>query len=222
MIKAVLFDMDGILYDSEQFYMEGTVDQMRSYGYTGPTEQIYRILGTDMKATYAILYELLEGTVPMDTLVRNNEEYFGVTHPVPFRSIMFEGIPDALKQIRAWGLKTACCSATQKETVLKSLRDMGIIDLFDYIESGENMPCPKPAPDIYLSAMKCFGLTPEECLVYEDSAYGIAAGKNAGMKVVAREDNRYGQNQSQADIIVKDVYGLMEIVAEESGHDRSN
>ena len=52
MIKAVLFDMDGILYDSEYYYMQGTVAQMRAYGYEGPVENIYQIIGTTMQKTY--------------------------------------------------------------------------------------------------------------------------------------------------------------------------
>ena len=58
MIKAVLFDMDGILYDSEYFYMQGTVAQMRAYGYDGPAKNIYRIIGTTMQTTYEMLYDI--------------------------------------------------------------------------------------------------------------------------------------------------------------------
>ena len=58
MIKAVLFDMDGILFDSEKHYMAGTIEQMKAYGYRGDIKDIYRIIGTSMKETYEILYEL--------------------------------------------------------------------------------------------------------------------------------------------------------------------
>jgi beta-phosphoglucomutase-like phosphatase (HAD superfamily) len=60
MIKAVLFDMDGILYDSERFYMDITVRVMRSLGYTGPEESLYAVVGTTAKGTWKILYDLLE------------------------------------------------------------------------------------------------------------------------------------------------------------------
>ena len=69
MIKAVLFDMDGILLDSESFYMQGTISQMKSWGYQGSIEKIYTIIGTSMEETYDILYHLLNGKKP-------KEEYY--------------------------------------------------------------------------------------------------------------------------------------------------
>ena len=68
MIQAVLFDMDGILCDSELFYMEGTLAQMRGFGYTGPEEKVWSVIGTTMDVTYQILYELCQ------------EEYFPYTN----------------------------------------------------------------------------------------------------------------------------------------------
>ena len=96
MIKAVLFDMDGILYDSEYYYMQGTVAQMRAYGYEGPVENIYQIIGTTMQKTYEMLYDMLDGKVPLEVIRENNERYFNVEHPIRFKEIMFPSIPQAL------------------------------------------------------------------------------------------------------------------------------
>ncbi len=219
MIRAVLFDMDGILCDSEHFYMEGTIDQMRAYGYTGPAEKIYGIIGTTMDGTYDLLYDLLDHKVDRETIRKNNEDYFSRLHPVPYKEIMFPRVPEMLQKLRALGLQTACCSSSPYETILKSLQAMGIDKDFDYIASSDQFTPTKPAPDIYLAAAKALGRTPQECIVYEDSTMGIAAGKNAGMEVIAREDRRYGQDQSQADRIVKDIAGFYAAVAEEIRHD---
>ena len=60
MIKAVLFDMDGILYDSECWYLEGTIDQLRQFGYTGPDEAVFATIGLDMERNYDLLEKLLD------------------------------------------------------------------------------------------------------------------------------------------------------------------
>lgn len=216
MIKAVLFDMDGILYDSEYYYMQGTIDQMRAYGYTGADESIYQIIGTTMQRTYEILYDLLDGKVPLKTIEKNNTEYFNVKHPIPFKEIMFPGVPEALKQMKDMGLMLAVCSASSYDLIVASLKDMGIDSYFDFIESGENCPRSKPYPDIYLLAQQTLKVKKEECLVYEDSCAGIQAGISAGIRTVARIDTRFHQDQSKADIRVKDINELLALIRKEN------
>ena len=132
MIKAVLFDMDGILYDSEYYYMQGTVAQMRAYGYEGPSKNIYQIIGTTMQKTYVMLYDMLDGKVPIDVIRENNERYFNVEHPIHFKEIMFPGVPQALQQMKKMGLKLAVCSASSYDSIVTSLKDgnFGILRLY--------------------------------------------------------------------------------------------
>ena len=222
MIKAVLFDMDGILYDSEYFYMQGTVAQMRAYGYDGPAKNIYRIIGTTMQTTYEMLYDMLDGKVPLDVIRENNERYFNVEHPIHFKEIMFPGVPQALQQIKKMGLKLAVCSASSYDLIVTSLKEMGILEYFDFIESGENCKRSKPYPDIYLLAQEALQVRKEECLVYEDSTAGIQAGISAGIRTVARIDNRFYQDQSKADILVKDIHELTELIRKENNYAGSN
>ena len=200
MIKAILFDMDGILYDSEYYYMQGTVAQMRAYGYEGPVENIYQIIGTTMQKTYEMLYDMLDGKVPIDVIRENNERYFNVDHPIHFKEIMFPGIPQALQQ----------------------MKEMGILGYFDFIESGENCKRSKPFPDIYLLAQEALQVRKEECLVYEDSKAGIQAGISAGIRTIARIDDRFYQDQSKADILVKDIHELTELIRKENTYAGSN
>ncbi|MCH4207465.1 MAG: HAD family phosphatase [Solobacterium sp.] len=216
MIKAVLFDMDGILYDSEAWYMKGTVAQMRAYGYTGPQEKIYAVIGTTMAGTFDILYDLLDHKISKEQLAADNDRYFLVDHPLNYRSIMFEGVPEQLNRLKSHGLKLACCSSSPEKTILDSLDAMGIRSCFDFVESGENVPQAKPAPDIYLLAMKALGCTSEECIVYEDSKAGIEAGIRAGCYTIAREDKRFNQDQSEASLIVRDIQGMADAVLKEN------
>lgn len=218
MIKAVLFDMDGILYDSECWYLEGTIDQLRQFGYTGTDEAVYQTIGLDMERNYDLLEKLLDYKVPRDIIIRNNEEYFNVLHPLDYKAIMFPGLDEELRKIRAMGIRTAVCSASPMNIIENSLVAMGIRDLFDFIETVENVKRPKPAGDIYELAAAELGVDKADCIVYEDSTLGIEAGKRAGIFTVAREDKRYNQDQSHADLIVKDIQELTEWIRRENTH----
>lgn len=210
--------MDGILYDSEYFYMNGTIDQMRRYGYDGPVEDVYAIMGTSMEDTYLILYRLLDGKVPLDEIRKNNERYFQVEHPLHFREIMFPGLKQELQKLKDMGIRMAVCSSSPIDLIHDSLKEMDVDSLFDFVESGDNVQNPKPAPDIYLLAQKELGVAKEDCIVYEDSTLGIEAGKRAGIFTVAREDNRFLQDQSHADKKVKDIQSLVEWIRKENSH----
>lgn len=219
MIKAVLFDMDGILYDSECWYLKGTTEQLRAFGYDGPDEAVYASIGLDMEGNYDLLEKLLDYKVPREEIIRSNETYFNVLHPLDYKAIMFPGIPEELKRIRAMGIKTAVCSASPLSIIKNSLDAMEIRELFDFIETGENVKRPKPAGDIYILAAKELGADVHECLVYEDSRLGIEAGKNAGIFTIAREDKQFGQDQSHADLIVKDIHELTEWIRKETAYE---
>ena len=208
--------MDGILYDSECWYLEGTIDQLRSFGYKGPDEAVYATIGLGMEEIYDLLEKLLDYKIPREEIIRSNEEYFNVLHPLDYKAIMFPGIPEELKRLREMGIRTAVCSASPMSIIENSLYAMGIHELFDFIETGENVSHPKPAGDIYELAAEELGIDKKECLVYEDSRLGIEAGKNAGMFTAAREDNRFAQDQSHADLIVKDIHELTEWIRKEN------
>ena len=218
MIKAVLFDMDGILYDSECWYLEGTIDQLRQFGYTGTDEAVYQTIGLDMERNYDLLEKLLDYKVPRDTIIKSNEKYFNVLHPLDYRAIMFPGLDEELRKIRAMGIRTAVCSASPMDIIENSLAAMGIRDFFDFIETVENVKRPKPAGDIYELAARELGVDKADCIVYEDSTLGIEAGRRAGIFTVAREDKRYNQDQSHADLIVKDIQELTEWIRRENTH----
>ena len=216
MIKAVLFDMDGILYDSEYWYMQGTIKQMRAYGYKGPEKDIITgIVGTTMEGTYRALYNLLDGKVPYETLRRNNDRYFDVEHPLDYKKIMFPHVKEVLAALHKEGKKLAVCSSSSLQLIENSLRIMEIEQYFDFVESGENLEHAKPAPDIYLLAAKALHMKPEECIVYEDSSAGIQAGVNAGIYTVARHDERFFQDQSMANKSVNSIEELYEWIRKE-------
>ena len=128
MIKAILFDMDGILFDSEPWYMNGTIRWMREYGYTGDEASVWKILGTTMDETYSILYELLGGKIGREELIERNERYFGIEHPVKPVDLVFPGVPETVRRLHDEGFLMAVCSSSPRDTVYEVLDSIGIID----------------------------------------------------------------------------------------------
>lgn len=222
-IKAILFDMDGVLMDSEYYYHFGTFNWMRRLGFTGDHSQLNQLIGTTMATTYDMLYELFGGKYSKEELTRVNEEYFEKEDPLDCKKIMFANVKECLISFKKMGLKLALCSASPMKTIMDDLRQMEIDNLFDCITSGENFERSKPDPQIYLYAMEKLHVTSSQCIVYEDSTIGIAAGKASKALCIARADDRFGQDQSQADLIIKDINELLEYVRKwNNGRDLSD
>lgn len=214
MIKAVLFDMDGILYDSEGFYMQGTINIMKDLGYTGSKEALLATVGTTIDGTCEVLAGLLDHRHTKEEVRIANDEYYE-KHPLDYQACMFDGVKDVLQNLHTQGKLLACCSSSPMHTILESLEAMGIRQYFDFVESGEHVSQPKPSPEIYIKAMHALGVTADECIVYEDSSMGIEAGIASGARVVARRDERFKQDQSHATWIVNDVKEMEQVVQRE-------
>ena len=221
MKKAVLFDMDGILYDSEGFYMDITVSVMRELGYTGPVEPIMDVVGTTADGTWQILYDLLEGAWTGNEIRRRWIEK-NRANPLDYKAVMFPDIPETLARLKKAGIRMACCSSNMPSVIRASLDAMEIREYFDCVISSEEISRPKPDPMIYLNAAAALGVSPSECAVYEDSQPGIQSGKRAGMTVIARKDDRFHQDQSGADRMVMNAAEMADYILEEEPHARGN
>ncbi len=221
MEKAVLFDMDGILYDSERFYMDITVRVMRELGYKGPEEPLWSVVGTTAEKTWKILYDLLEGSHTGREIERKWVAYCR-ENPLDYKAVMFPDIPSSLKRLKEHGYRMACCSSNTPSVIGKSLDAMNIREYFSYVVSSEEIERAKPDPMIYLLASEKIGAAPGSCYVYEDSTLGIEAGKRAGMKVIARKDDRFSMDQSRADRIVTCAAEMADYVLMEEANAGSN
>ena len=212
MIKAILFDMDGVLIDSEYYYHFGTYKWMKRLGFKGDHQELNKLIGTTMATTYDMLYDMFDGKYTKEELAKINEKYFGEEDPLDCKKIMFANVKECLVSFRQMGLKLALCSASPMNTIMDNLRQMEIENLFDCIVSGDDFERSKPDPMIYHYAMDKLHVTSEECIVYEDSTIGIAAGKASKAFCIARKDDRFGQDQSQADMLINDINELLDYV----------
>ena len=212
-IKGLLFDMDGILLDSEFYYMNGTLDYMQKLGFNGSIKELSVLVGVTMEKMCNICADLLGNRYSPAEIEKVNNDYFE-EHPINHEEAMFEDIDIVLKRLKDEGYLLALCSSSSMEIIKRDLSSMKIIDLFDVILTGEDFERPKPDPDIYLHAMEKLGLEPHECIVYEDSNLGIKAGVASGATTIARIDNRFNQDQSLADYQVVDINEYYKIIKE--------
>ena len=203
MIEAVIFDMDGVLIDSEGIYMGWLSDYAEKMGYHIPEEKLAKTVGlsSEMTARYfdSILGEETGSQFWYDYLKVSD------SYPFDFRRALNPGVRELLKQVKDNQLKAGLASASDRKDIEDMLRQNGLQEFLDIVLSGAEFKKSKPDPEIYLTAIEQLNVLPERCVVIEDSDYGICAAKKAGAWVIAKEEKRFGFSQDGADVVVKDA-----------------
>lgn len=210
-MKAILFDMDGVLVNSERYYMDGTYEWMKNLGYTGTFNEVCSIIGTTMQRTYEIIYELLDKRYSIECIIEENERYF-TEHALDYQNLIKDGVTSLLQYIKSKKMKVALCSSSPRKNIEHVVEVCGFKPYFDFIVSGEQFKESKPHPEIYLHAAEVLQVKPEDCWVVEDSEYGIQAGISAGMKVIALRDSKLPNNQEKATWIVDNIETVKELI----------
>lgn len=182
-IEAVIFDMDGVLADSEPLYHLSLNQVLQAHGYSLSDEDNRIILGTTVEFTWQTLKDRFQ-------LDGKLEDWIGVYDEVLLKNLKENiepspGLYDLLDSLDARGLPFGLASSSQGNWVDVILTILGVKDRFRVVMSGDMVTDGKPHPEIYLTAAGKLGVEPTRCLVFEDSPHGIRAGKAAGMTVVA-------------------------------------
>ena len=172
--EAVVFDMDGVIFDSERAVMNCWLELAQKYDIKDIEKPYFACVGTTMTRTREIMLETYGEDFPYDEYARESslmyhEKYDGGKLP------MKPGVMELLSYLKEKGKKIALASSTRRETVTNQLRWAGIIDYFDVIICGDMVAKSKPAPDIFLKACQELGVSPENTYAIEDSYNGIRA-----------------------------------------------
>lgn len=207
-MKAILFDMDGVLIDSEVFYMENNMIWMQELGFTGSFDDILSAIGTTMQKTGEIYAAFFHGKYSVDDILKANDDYYARVKP-NYSTMLRIGIKECVQELKKQGFKLAVCSSSSHDIITDVLKSTGLIDYFDYYVSGEQFKKSKPNPEIYEHASQLLGVPIESCVVVEDSPIGIEAGKRAGMTVIAMSHPLIPLDQSNADKIVENGISLL-------------
>lgn len=207
MIKAVFFDCDGVLVDSERFDQSLNEDFIRDYHLDINPKAFYIFVGSSPSlntwdAFYAEVANKIEWSKEeFREIYRNHRR--NNPRKLQFKGILFEDVPRTLRYLKEErDMKVACASSSSPEYIERALAECEIKPYFDLQVSGYDFKKSKPSPDIYLFCRDQMGLRSEECLVIEDSPYGIEAAIAAGMPVLARRDTLFSMDQSKATRII--------------------
>ena len=180
--RAVLFDMDGVLVNSEHLIMTCACDALKQWGLDPVPQDFIPFVGSGE-----------------DRLIGGVSESLGVPYDIRMKEIALKlyieragtagigisGARETVKAIKEKGLKVAVCSAADLVKVNENIRCMGLeADDFDVVLSAEDAKRKKPAPDIYLTGARRIGEDPMDCIVVEDAVNGIIAGHAAGCRVI--------------------------------------
>ena len=211
MIKAVIFDMDGVIIDSEGVYLEYQLEFAKKKNPDVKLEDLYPMVGATKQECWEVVERVVSNGQTWEEL-RKEFRQRDIYSEIDYRSIYRLEVTDTLKQLKEAGFRLALASSTHLELVERVLKENGIRDYFEAVVSGEQFKKSKPDPEIYLYTAGQLKLKPEECLAVEDSTIGITAAHRAGLKIAAVIDTRYGFDQSLADYKLNQVKEVLEAV----------
>lgn len=187
MICAVIFDMDGVLIDTEKHYNAAWCQAATEAGFPFTREHALLLRSCEAK----------EGEKLMQGIFGPSFDYYAIRERR--RELVRErlaqyglekkpGVEETLRFLRAKGIKTTVATATALDITKSHLTTIGVCDLFDSIVSAKNVAHGKPEPDVYLYACEQIGERPQDCMAVEDSPNGIMAAYRAGLRTVMVPD----------------------------------
>jgi HAD superfamily hydrolase (TIGR01509 family) len=201
--RAVVFDLDGVLWDGEPLYHEAFNVVLEPYGYSVSSEDYVNIIGHSVESAWGWVLENFKiREEPASFLRRYNKAVLELlaqpVEPLP-------GVRELLAELRVRGLPIGLASASLRQWVNATIRGLHIEQWFDATVSASEVSNSKPAPDLYLAAADKLGVPAAECVAVEDTGAGIAAAKAAGMFAIqVRASSTALPPLEQADLVIDD------------------
>ena len=206
MLSAVIFDLDGVLADSEPLWSQIDAQWLAEYGVTYRGEYHREVLGVSYSVATDFYKKTFGINAPRDEMVRRRgeiaAEFFGN------RVGLFPRTREVLQELRQMNLRLGLATSSVSASARPFLDRHQLTKFFGVIVTGEEIENGKPAPDIYLAAAEKLDLPARACLVIEDALSGIAAAKAANMRVAAIPDRRFvdpATYQKEADYVLDDL-----------------
>ncbi len=210
-IEAALFDLDGTLVDSMWIWHDIDVEFLEARGLALPDTYQSSIEGMSFTETAVYTKDLFGLSESVDELkeIWNGMAIEKYRHEVPYKP----GAEELLRHLRGKGIGIAIATSNSRQLVEAVAESLGISRYTDEIVTACEVEHGKPAPDVYLEAASRLGARPESCLVFEDVPMGILAGKNAGMRVCAVEDDfSAGQREEKKKLADYYISSFLEIL----------
>jgi len=213
MLSAVIFDLDGVLADSEPWWNQIDAKLLADYGATYRGEYHQNVVGVNYRLAIEFYKKAFGLSVPTEEMMRRRgeiaTEFFGS------RVGLFPNVKEVLEELRQMKLHLAVATSSVSASARPFLDRHQLTGFFEIIVTGEEVEHGKPAPDIYLRAANKLGIPPDACLVIEDALPGVAAGKAANMRVAAIPDTRFvnpREYEKKADYLLSSLKELPALV----------
>ncbi len=185
--NAVIFDMDGLLLDTESIFLDAFKNTCTNLGLEFNMSMFKTLIGTNSAKTKNILEEYFGEGFSHDKFRGTWREYVAAylaENSIPLK----EGVIELLDKIKQEKLPMAVATSTAYKDALKTLERTGLLDYFNFIVAGDQVEKGKPDPEIYLKAAERLNVLPEYCIAFEDSENGVKSALAAGMEVIQVPD----------------------------------
>lgn len=186
-VRGVLFDMDGVILDTEKLYCRFWREAAQALGYPMTVEQALGLRSLNAQAGQEKLESYFGPGVSREAMKNKRVELmdaYVAAHGVEAKA----GAGELLAALKSSGIRIAITTSSPMDRVKRYLEPLGLLEPFDCLCSGHDVPHGKPEPDIYLHGAACLGLAPEECLAIEDSYAGVLSASRAGCLTVLIPD----------------------------------
>lgn len=187
MIKGAVFDMDGLMTDTEKLYLRYWKEAAADFGYDMQNEHVYAIRSLARKYSIPKLKSFFGEDFPTEEVRARRTELINA-HIEKYGIDVKKGLFELLDFLSSKGIKLAVATATPRERALHCLEKIDALRYFDAVICGDMIESGKPDPDIYLTAARELGLPPEQCAAFEDSPNGIKAAHSAGCHAIMIPD----------------------------------
>src|SRR6266566_8570599 len=211
--RAVIFDLDGLLADSEPWWNQIDAKLLAEYGVTYRGEYHRDVLGVSYRLAIEFYKNAFHISAPVEELMRRRGEI--ATEFFANRVGLFPSAKVTLERLREMKLYLALATSSVSASARPFLERTGTRPLFDVIITGDEIERGKPHPDIYLLAAEKLEMDSDSCLVIEDALAGIAAAKAANMRVAAIPDSRFvdpREYTKEADYVLRDLSEIPALV----------
>ena len=204
---AVVFDMDGVIFDSERATMDCWMELAQKYRIDNMEESFLACTGTTMARTREIMLERYGNDFPYDTYEKEASAMYHSRYD-DGRLPIKKGVKELLDYLKEEDKRIALASSTRRQTVCNQLRDAKLIDYFNKIVCGDMVERSKPAPDIFLKACEELGVLPEHTVGIEDSYHGIKAAHAAKLRAIMVPDLLEATEEMEqlAEVILSDLH----------------
>lgn len=203
-VDACIFDLDGTLVDSMWVWVSVDEEYIRKYKLTKPKDFHAGMEGMSYSETAQYFLDCF----PSIPLSREEimDEWTQMAHEKYMTEVLLKkGAKEFLQDLKERGIKTGIASSNSKQMIVDTLKSHVIAEYIDSVRSACEAGAGKPSPDVYLLVAKDLNAEPKRCLIFEDVPMGILAGKNAGMKTCAVDDD-FSKGQEEKKRTLADYY----------------